>query len=106
MQASLLVSKEGLGLRTAVTHGSGPYLASLSSAQPLVQRMRNAGKAKVTVVEEGLPTYNSEQLQEGVQEEQEQKPLDASLEATAALAHCDSKFIFKKMAKTTEIDFF
>ena len=83
-QASLPVSKWGFGLPSAETHRSGAYLASLFSAQPLVQGMRNAGRAKETVVDKGLPTYNKEQLQEGVQEEQGQEPLDASLEATAA----------------------
>ena len=89
MQVSLSVSKGGFGLRSAETQGSGAYLASLFSAQPLVQGMRSTDRAKETVVDEGLPTYNLEQLQEGVQKAQEQEPLDASLEATAARALAD-----------------
>ena len=65
IQASLPVSKGGFGLRSAKVHRLGAYLASLFTAQPIVQHMRHADRAKETVLEE-LPIFNPKQLVEGV----------------------------------------
>ena len=43
-QSSLPASKTGLGLRSALAHAPGAYLASVCSSQPLVQRMRGHGE--------------------------------------------------------------